>query len=70
MHDVLGTTDWLSDLVNSESARDADKGDFTIGIEDNQFAIVSPEGQCVYLVTVEAAHFTPVSNTGREPSDG
>lgn len=62
MHDVLGTTDWLSDLVNAAGAAKDGVGDFTIGVEDNQFALVSPESQCVYLITVEAAQFTPASN--------
>lgn len=67
MADVLGMAGWLCELVDERRAKDDNSTDFSILLDNGQLAIVSLEETAVYLVTVQEAQFTPVSNTGSEP---
>lgn len=65
MADATATAMWLQELVAEKWAED--KTDVTIPLEGSQFAMVSLEESCVYLITVQEAQLVPVSNTGKSP---
>lgn len=55
--DVVGTAEWLSEIITGAVAADKNLSDYTIPLGDGRLALISPEGPAVYLVTVQAAEF-------------
>lgn len=62
---VRETMDWLADLITSDAA-DKQTGEFVIGLEDGEVALIVPEEQAVYLITVKRAAFVMASNQDSE----
>lgn len=65
MADADATALFLQELVTERWAED--KTDVVIPLDGAQFALVSLEESCVYLVTVHEAQLVPAQSTGSKP---